>query len=321
MRIAWPELDVARDQPTFATLHLVSQMLGKLRVDLFAVGQSRLERHAPPASRRPRDRTDHGRRRQLRPDARPVPPPDRADRQRRPPRCRSRCAPRASPSFTPTSWRCSTATACRLTFHGRPSEIADALPFADDHAPRAYDPASAERLRDALALIVPIFERFRAGFRGKASPVHFFWGAFDLAVTRFSGHAAPPHPGGVPGLPDRITREAYSHEVSSAGFWAGGVTPAEPIFYSYAYPEPLHFRDADDRPRRGAASTPTSANMSCPMPRSAPPPIPPRRSWSSSRRPTPRAADLGHWDRPALERAARRAIAKGRGDRSPRPFG
>ena len=102
------------------------------------------------------------------------------------------------------------------SFNGRPSEIPDAVPFADDHAPRAYDPAAAERLRDALALIVPVFERFRAGFCGKVSPVHLFWGAFDLAVTRFSGRPAPPHPGGIPGLPDRITREAYSHEVSSA---------------------------------------------------------------------------------------------------------
>ena len=149
--------------------------------------------------------------------------------------------------------------------------------FADDHAPRAYDPAAAERLRDALALIVPIFERFRAGFRGKASPVHFFWGAFDLAVTRFSGHAAPPHPGGIPGLPDRITREAYSHEVSSAGFWAGGVTPAEPIFYSYAYPEPLHFRDADIAPDAGALRR--RPRRICPAlcRGRAPPPIPPRR--------------------------------------------
>ena len=89
-----------------------------------------------------------------------------------------------------------------------------------------------------------MFERFRAGFAGKASPVHFFWGSFDLAVTRFSGRPAPPHPGGIPGLPDRITREAYSHEVSSAGFWPGGVVAAEPIFYSYAYPEPDGFRDS-----------------------------------------------------------------------------
>jgi hypothetical protein len=129
-------------------------------------------------------------------------------------------------------------------FHGRPNEIDGAVRFADDHEPRAYDPDSARRFHEALALILPIFDHFRAGFAGKASPLHFFWGSFDLAVTRFSGRTAPEHPGGIPGLPDRITREAYSHEVSSAGLWAGGVTPAEPMFYSYAYPEPDGFRDA-----------------------------------------------------------------------------
>jgi hypothetical protein len=127
-------------------------------------------------------------------------------------------------------------------FHGTPNEIADAIPFAKDNQRREYRPESAAALRDALALIVPVFERFRAGFLGKGSPVQFFWGSFDLAVTRFSGRTAPPHPGGVPGLPDRITREAYSHEVSSAGFWPGGVVEADPIFYSYAYPEPDGFR-------------------------------------------------------------------------------
>jgi hypothetical protein len=92
--------------------------------------------------------------------------------------------------------------------------------------------------------MLPAFQHFRAGFSGKASPVHFWWGAFDLAVSRFSGRAAPPHPGGMPGLPDRIAREAYSHEVASAGFWAGGVTEAEPFFYSYSYPEPDGYRAA-----------------------------------------------------------------------------
>jgi hypothetical protein len=130
------------------------------------------------------------------------------------------------------------------SFNGRPNEIPDAIPFAEDHAPRQYDRDSAKRFRAALAAMLPVFARFRAGFAGKASPVHFWWGSFDLAVSRFSGRKAPEHPGGVPGLPDRITREAYSHEVSSAGFWAGGVTAAEPFFYSYVYPEPLGFRTA-----------------------------------------------------------------------------
>jgi hypothetical protein len=118
------------------------------------------------------------------------------------------------------------------------------LPFAEDRARRNYDRDSAERFRGALAVMLPVFARFRAGFSGKASPVHFWWGSFDLAVSRFSGRDAPPHPGGIPGLPDRITREAYSKEVSSAGFWAGGETAAEPFFYTYIYPEPEGFRAA-----------------------------------------------------------------------------
>jgi len=128
-------------------------------------------------------------------------------------------------------------------FSGKPNEIPDAPAFAEDKAARSYDPDSATRFREALAAMLPVFERFRAGFTGKSSPVHFWWGSFDLAVTRFSGRTAPRHPGGVPGLPDRVTREAYSQEVSSAGFWAGGVTEAAPFFYSYSYPEPAGFRD------------------------------------------------------------------------------
>jgi Family of unknown function (DUF5996) len=93
-----------------------------------------------------------------------------------------------------------------------------------------------------------IFKLFRTGFLGKASPVHFFWGSFDLAVTRFSGRPAPRHPGGVPGLPDAVTREAYSHEVSSAGFWPGNEAFPHAAFYSYAYPEPPGFRDRSVTP-------------------------------------------------------------------------
>jgi hypothetical protein len=129
-------------------------------------------------------------------------------------------------------------------FSGRPNEIADPIPFAQDTAPREYNRESAARFREALAAMLPVFGRFRAGFSGKASPVHFWWGSFDLAVSRFSGRTAPPHPGGIPGLPDRIAREAYSHEVESAGFWAGGVFAAKPFFYSYIYPEPAGYREA-----------------------------------------------------------------------------
>jgi hypothetical protein len=186
-------------------------------------------------------------------------------------------------------------------FDGRPNEIADATRFADDKAPRRYDPASAETLRDALAVIVPVFQTFRAGFLGKCSPVHFFWGSFDLAVTRFSGRLAPPHPGGVPGLPDRITREAYSHEVSSAGFWPGGVIAAEPIFYSYAYPEPKGFREASVVPDAAGFDT-TLGEFTLPYAAVRKSVDPARELMGFLQSTYDAAADLATWDRRALER-------------------
>ena len=130
-----------------------------------------------------------------------------------------------------------------------PNEIADAIPFDRDVAHSAYDPDSAQRFWRLLVQADRVFSQFRTAFLGKCSPVHFFWGSFDLAVTRFSGRPAPPHPGGVPNLPDSVAREAYSHEVSSAGFWPGGGAINYPAFYSYTYPEPIGFRDATVRPR------------------------------------------------------------------------
>ena len=127
-----------------------------------------------------------------------------------------------------------------------PNEIADAVPFDRDRVARPYDAEAVNRFFRALSSSDRVLRRFRSRFLGKSSPVHFFWGSFDLAVTRFSGRRAPAHPGGVPRLPDTVAREAYSHEVSSAGFWpgtAGG--PVEyPAFYSYAYPAPDGFAQA-----------------------------------------------------------------------------
>ena len=132
--------------------------------------------------------------------------------------------------------------------NGRPNEVPDALPFADDAEARPYDRDAVERFHKALQQIDRVFSLFRTGFVGKVSPVHLFWGSFDLAVTRFSGRPAPTHPGGVPALPDVITREAYSHEVSSAGFWPGGGGVEEPLFYSYAYPAPAGFASSKVQP-------------------------------------------------------------------------
>jgi len=128
-----------------------------------------------------------------------------------------------------------------------PNELADAIRFDRDETHDTYDANHARTLWRALLHADRVLTRFRSRFLGKCSPVHFFWGSFDMAVTRFSGAAAPEHPGGFPGLNDIITREAYSHEVSSAGFWPGG-TEASPFFYSYAYPSPDGFEKAAVEP-------------------------------------------------------------------------
>lgn len=135
-----------------------------------------------------------------------------------------------------------------VRIHTTPSEIADAIPFDEDTAVRDYDAGYAKRLWQALVQIDRVFKEFRGRYLGKASPVHFFWGSFDLAVTRFSGREAPVHPGGVPNFPDWVAREAYSHEVSSAGFWPGGGGIDEAAFYSYAYPAPADFDRASVAP-------------------------------------------------------------------------
>jgi hypothetical protein len=124
-----------------------------------------------------------------------------------------------------------------------PSEVENPLRFSTDQVHGSYDADAAHAFWRALVQADRIFKMFRSGFIGKASPVHFFWGSFDLAVTRFSGRRAPLHRGGIPGLPDAVTREAYSHEVSSAGFWPGNDAFPRAAFFSYAYPEPAGFRD------------------------------------------------------------------------------
>ena len=239
----WPKLDPARDHGTLAILHLTSQMLGKIRV-----------RHAPW--------TNHGWHVALQPNARglatlPTAAGDGRTFTLALDLCRHAIVLATSASEReelPLDAGSVSALHSGLiamlrkhglpsSFSGTPNEVADAVPFARDDAKRAYDVDSATRFRESLAAMLPLFERFRAVFTGKSSPVHFWWGSFDLAVTRFSGRTAPQHPGGVAGLPDRVAREAYSQEVSSAGFWAGGVTKAEPFFYSYAYPEPRAFRE------------------------------------------------------------------------------
>jgi hypothetical protein len=141
-----------------------------------------------------------------------------------------------------------------VSIHGMPNEIPEAVPFYDNHEHDAYDHMYANRFWRLLVQADRVFHEFRSRFTGKNSPVHFFWGSFDLAVTRFSGRPAPEHPGGIPNLPDWVTREAYSHEVSSAGFWPGGRSYPVPFFYSYAYPEPEGFSSATILPEAATYS-------------------------------------------------------------------
>ncbi|HJV51400.1 MAG TPA: DUF5996 family protein [Noviherbaspirillum sp.] len=135
-----------------------------------------------------------------------------------------------------------------VPIHAVPNEVVDAIPFAQDDTHASYDAGYANRFWRVLLQADRVLTAFRARYIGKCSPVHFFWGSFDLAVTRFSGRPAPPHPGGVPNCPDWVVREAYSHEVSSCGFWPGGEGLPEPVFYAYAYPEPAGFAEAQVGP-------------------------------------------------------------------------
>lgn len=295
----WPQLSATSDHETLAILHLAAQMLGKIRVA-----------HAPWVN--------HGWHVALQPNARGLSTLPTAATEGRTftltlDLCRHAVVlwvSDGSREEVPLNAGSIAALHKRLIaildehglpsrFDGRPSEIPEALPFAKDTAPREYDRDSADRLREAFAAMLPIFGRFRAGFSGKASPVHFWWGSFDLAVSRFSGRKAPLHPGGVPGLPDRITREAYSDEVASAGFWAGGVTAAEPFFYSYVYPEPDGYRSSTLKEGRFDE---TYGEFVLPYSKVRASADPEQLLLEFFQEAYDVGADLGRWDRKALER-------------------
>ena len=187
-----------------------------------------------------------------------------------------------------------------VSIYRRPSEVDPAVPFDVDTGHRAYDAEYAHRCWQILCSVAEVFRRFRSRFYGKASPVHFFWGAFDLAVTRFSGRVAPPHPGGVPNLPDRVTRDAYSHEVSSCGFWPGGAPAPYPLFYSYAYPEPEGFAGAPVQPSE-ARYDPTLREFILPYDAVREADEPDEKLLSFLQASYEAAADLGNWDRKSLD--------------------
>jgi Family of unknown function (DUF5996) len=243
----WPELSAARDRPTIVALHLFSQVAGKVPTALLPWRNHgwHLTLHVTPRGLRTEPiHADMGTFALVF---------DLAGHEFVYESPAARMSVPLQPMPVADFYEIATMMLARagheVRIHAAPNEIDPAIPFADDKEPRAYDPDSATRLHGALVQADRVFRLFRSGFIGKASPVHFFWGSFDLAVTRFSGRPAPPHPGGIPNLPDEVTREAYSHEVSSAGFWPGGVGgEGGPFFYSYAYPAPEGFGEAKVAP-------------------------------------------------------------------------
>jgi hypothetical protein len=238
----WPELSYAQWRETAATLQLWTQIVGKVRstltpwlnhgwqVPLYVTARG-LGTSPMPAGNEileiEFDFVDH----------RLVARSSLGDEQRLP------LEPRTVADFHHRLIDLLDGIGVAVVINDMPNEVPNPIRFSQDRTHAAYDPAATHRFWRALIQVDRIFKLFRTGFLGKASPVHFFWGSFDLAVTRFSGRTAPRHPGGVPGLPDPVTREAYSHEVSSAGFWPGNETFPQAAFYSYAYPEPAGFRD------------------------------------------------------------------------------
>jgi Family of unknown function (DUF5996) len=246
-RIPWPELPTAVWRETYATLHLWSQIVGKIRlvrspwlnhswhVALYVTPRGLTTSPIPDGTRTFQiefDFIDHLLR---------ISTSDGAQRQ-------FALAGQSVASFYATIMSALIELEIPTAIDEMPNELPEPIRFSQDRQHASYDPDAVRRLLQILVNADRVFKQFRTGFLGKASPVHFFWGSFDLAVTRFSGRRAPRHPGGVPHLSDAVACEAYSHEVSSAGFWPGSGAIDYPAFYCYAYPEPAGFRTTKVRP-------------------------------------------------------------------------
>jgi Family of unknown function (DUF5996) len=295
---SWPALS-AGDRPTVVALHLFSQVIGKVPTALLPWRNHgwHLTLHVTPRGL----------------VTEPIHAPegaftlalDLADHlfvyESATARITAPLAPMAVADFHALVMRILAKAGHDVRIHAAPNEIEPAIPFAEDKEPRAYDRDGAARLLGALLSADRVFRLFRSAFLGKVSPVHFFWGSFDLAVTRFSGRPAPRHPGGIPHLPDSVTREAYSHEVSSAGFWPGGAgAEGGPFFYSYAYPSPDGFAGARVRPEAARwESALGEFVLDYAAVRTAPDPDAALLWFLTSTYEA--AADLAKWDRVALE--------------------
>src|SRR6267154_2175392 len=245
--VPWPELPTAAWRETCATLHLWTQIIGKIRlartpwlnhswhVALYVTARGLTTSPIPDGTRTFQidfDFIDHVLR---------ISTSDGAQRQ-------FSLAGHSVASFHAAIMAELAQLGIHVAINEMPNELPEPIRFSQDHQHASYNPDAVRRFLQILVNADRVFKQFRTAFLGKASPVHFFWGSFDLAVTRFSGRRAPRHPGGVPHLPDDVAVEAYSHEVSSAGFWPGSGAIDYPAFYSYAYPEPAGFRTTAARP-------------------------------------------------------------------------
>ena len=295
----WPSLSEERDGPTIATLHLFSQIVGKVAVAALPWRNHGWHLTLHAAARGLRSEPIHvdGQTLGLKLDF--FDHVLRIGSSTGATQSVSLEAPSVA-SFYQEVLESLESLEAGIAIHGTPNEVEPALPFAEDHRERSYDRDSASRLWQAMLSADRVFRLFRSSFLGKVSPVHFFWGSFDLAVTRFSGRGAPLHPGGIPHLPDTVTREAYSHEVSSAGFWPGGANGGTPLFYSYAYPVPDGFAGARVEPEAARFDEKLGefvleyADL-----RASPDPDRALLAFLESSYGV--AADLGGWDRAALE--------------------
>jgi Family of unknown function (DUF5996) len=296
----WPSLPLAAWQDTYATLHRWTQIVGKIRLalapnlnhwwqsTLYVTSRGLTTSVIPYGTRTFQisfDFLDH----QLQIET--------SDGMIK----RIPLTPRSVADFYQTVMTALSEIGIEVQIWTMPQEIAEPLRLDQDDQHTAYDPEYAQRFWRILVQADRVMTLFRSQFMGKSSPVHFFWGSFDLAVTRFSGRRAPEHPGGVPNMADWVTREAYSHEVSSCGFWPGGGAVVEPVFYAYAYPAPEGFQDYPVQPQAAFYSSDMQEFI---LPyeavRQADDPDAALLTFLQSTYEA--AANLGHWDRAALER-------------------
>jgi hypothetical protein len=294
----WPEIPYARWKDTCATLHMWTQVVGKVRlaraplmnhwwnVTLYVTSRGLTTSPIPDGARSFQidfDLVDH--RLQI----------VTSDGEGR----SFKLEPRSVADFYRAVMRALGQLGIEVAISTRPQEVEEPIPFEQDDR-QAYDPAAANRFWRALVQVDRVFTEFRSRFLGKSSPVHFFWGSFDLAVTRFSGRPAPERPGaGV--IPGAVMREAYSHEVSSAGFWPGGSGADDACFYSYAYPEPEGFRHAPVRPAEVTYNADLGQFL-LPYEVVRQAKDPDRLLLDYLQSTYEAAADLGGWDRAVLER-------------------